>query len=78
MRSLLLAPRSRPALSATTTAAAHLGEATAAPRVPRIARGSYSNHGPEGVAGFSYHDIARITGGRTYTNVNKHLVTARA
>jgi hypothetical protein len=30
------------------------------------------------VAGFSYHDIAEMTGGRTYTNVNKHLTKARA
>ena len=30
------------------------------------------------VAGFSYREIAAMTGGRTYTNVNKHLVKARA
>jgi len=30
------------------------------------------------VAGFSYREIAQITGGRTYTNVNKHLCKARA
>ena len=30
------------------------------------------------VAGFSYHDIAQMTGARTYTNVNKHLAKARA
>ena len=30
------------------------------------------------VAGFSYREIAQITGGRTYTNVNKHLAKARA
>ena len=30
------------------------------------------------VAGFSYVEIAELTGGRTYTNVNKHLVKARA
>jgi DNA-directed RNA polymerase specialized sigma24 family protein len=30
------------------------------------------------VAGFSYREIARITGDRTYTNVNKHLRKARA
>ena len=30
------------------------------------------------VAGFSYREIADITGGRTYTNVNKHLVKAHA
>jgi DNA-directed RNA polymerase specialized sigma24 family protein len=30
------------------------------------------------VAGFSYLEIAQITGGRTYTNVNKHLAKARA
>ena len=30
------------------------------------------------VAGFSYVEIARLTGGRTYTNVNKHLAKARA
>jgi len=29
-------------------------------------------------AGFSYAEIAELTGGRTYTNVNKHLVKARA
>ena len=29
------------------------------------------------VAGFSYREIAAMTGGRTYTNVNKHLVKAR-
>ena len=29
------------------------------------------------VAGFSYCEIAAMTGGRTYTNVNKHLVKAR-
>jgi hypothetical protein len=26
------------------------------------------------VAGFSYREIAAMTGGRTFTNVNKHLV----
>ena len=30
------------------------------------------------VAGFSYLEIAELTGGRTYTNVNKHLAKARA
>jgi DNA-directed RNA polymerase specialized sigma24 family protein len=30
------------------------------------------------VAGFSYREIAAMTGGRTFTNVNKHLVRARA
>jgi RNA polymerase sigma factor (sigma-70 family) len=30
------------------------------------------------VAGYSYHEIAEITGGRTRTNVNKSLVKARA
>ena len=30
------------------------------------------------VAGFSYVEIAELTGGRTYTNVNKHLAKARA
>ncbi len=30
------------------------------------------------VAGFSYVEIGQITGGRTYTNVNKHLTKARA
>jgi len=30
------------------------------------------------VAGFSYREIAQITDGRTYTNVNKHLAKARA
>ena len=30
------------------------------------------------VAGFSYKEIAELTGGRTYTNVNKHLTRARA
>jgi RNA polymerase sigma factor (sigma-70 family) len=30
------------------------------------------------VAGFSYREIAQLTGGRTYTNVNKHLRKARA
>ena len=30
------------------------------------------------VAGFTYREIAKITGGRTYTNVNKHLRKARA
>ena len=30
------------------------------------------------VAGFSYCEIAEMTGGRTYTNVNKHLAKARA
>jgi DNA-directed RNA polymerase specialized sigma24 family protein len=30
------------------------------------------------VAGFSYREIAQITGERTYTNVNKHLRKARA
>lgn len=30
------------------------------------------------VAGFSYLEIAELTGGRTFTNVNKHLVKARA
>jgi RNA polymerase sigma factor (sigma-70 family) len=30
------------------------------------------------VAGFSYSEIADMTGGRTYTNVNRHLTKARA
>jgi RNA polymerase sigma factor (sigma-70 family) len=30
------------------------------------------------VAGFTYREISRITGGRTYTNVNKQLTKARA
>ena len=30
------------------------------------------------MAGFSYHEIAALGGGRTYTNVNKHLAKARA
>jgi len=30
------------------------------------------------VAGFSYAEIAELTGGRTYTNVNKHIAKARA
>jgi RNA polymerase sigma factor (sigma-70 family) len=30
------------------------------------------------VAGFSYREIAELTGGRTFTNVNKHLAKARA
>ena len=30
------------------------------------------------VAGFSYVEIAEMTGGRTYTNVSKHLAAARA
>jgi DNA-directed RNA polymerase specialized sigma24 family protein len=30
------------------------------------------------VAGFNYREIAQITGARTYTNVNKSLVKARA
>src|SRR5215216_4449286 len=30
------------------------------------------------VGGFTYREIAAMTGGRTYTNVNKHLVKARA
>jgi hypothetical protein len=30
------------------------------------------------VAGFTYEEIRAITGGRTYTNVNKSLVKARA
>jgi DNA-directed RNA polymerase specialized sigma24 family protein len=30
------------------------------------------------VAGFSYAEICELTGGRTYTNVNKHLAKARA
>src|SRR5215207_9492408 len=30
------------------------------------------------VGGFSYREIAAMTGGRTFTNVNKHLVKARA
>ena len=29
------------------------------------------------VAGFSYREIAAMSGGRTFTNVNKHLVKAR-
>ena len=28
--------------------------------------------------GHSYREIAAMTGGRTFTNVNKHLVKARA
>lgn len=30
------------------------------------------------VAGFSYREIAQISGARTYTNVDKHLRKARA
>jgi RNA polymerase sigma factor (sigma-70 family) len=30
------------------------------------------------VAGFSYKELAELTGGRTYTNVSKHLAKARA
>ena len=30
------------------------------------------------VAGFSYVEIAELTGGRPYTNVNKHIAKARA
>lgn len=30
------------------------------------------------IAGYSYREIAEITGGRTFTNVNKHLAKARA
>jgi DNA-directed RNA polymerase specialized sigma24 family protein len=30
------------------------------------------------VAGFSYREIAQLTGGRTYTNVNRHIAKARA
>jgi len=30
------------------------------------------------IAGFSYVEIAEMTGGRTYTNVNKHIAKARA
>jgi DNA-directed RNA polymerase specialized sigma24 family protein len=30
------------------------------------------------VAGFTYREICKITGGRSYTNVNKHLRKARA
>ena len=30
------------------------------------------------VAGYSYIEIAELTGGRTYTNVNKHIAKARA
>ncbi len=30
------------------------------------------------VAGYSYVEIAQLTGGRTYTNVNKHIAKARA
>lgn len=30
------------------------------------------------VAGYTYHEIAELTGGRTFTNVNKHLAKARA
>lgn len=30
------------------------------------------------VAGFSYAEIRELTGGRTFTNVNKHLAKARA
>jgi len=30
------------------------------------------------VAGFNYNEIAELTGGRTYTNVNKHIAKARA
>ena len=30
------------------------------------------------VAGYKYREIAQLTGGRTYTNANKHLTKARA
>jgi DNA-directed RNA polymerase specialized sigma24 family protein len=30
------------------------------------------------IAGYSYNEIAEITGGRTFTNVNKHVAKARA
>jgi DNA-directed RNA polymerase specialized sigma24 family protein len=30
------------------------------------------------VAGFTYIEIAQLTGGRTYTNVTKHIAKARA
>ena len=30
------------------------------------------------VAGYSYNEIAELTGRRTYTNVNKHIAKARA
>ena len=30
------------------------------------------------IAGYSYDEIAELTGGRTFTNVNKSLVKARA
>jgi DNA-directed RNA polymerase specialized sigma24 family protein len=30
------------------------------------------------VAGFSYREIAQMTGGRTHTNVNKHIAKARS
>lgn len=30
------------------------------------------------VAGFSYREIAQMTGGRTHTNVNKHIAKGRA
>jgi RNA polymerase sigma factor (sigma-70 family) len=30
------------------------------------------------IAGYRYREIAEITGGRTFTNVNKHLAKARA
>jgi RNA polymerase sigma factor (sigma-70 family) len=30
------------------------------------------------VSGYSYREIAEVTGGRTFTNVNKHLARARA
>jgi RNA polymerase sigma factor (sigma-70 family) len=30
------------------------------------------------IAGFTYEEIQQLTGGRTYTNVNKHLSKARA
>jgi RNA polymerase sigma factor (sigma-70 family) len=30
------------------------------------------------IAGFTYEEIRQLTGGRTYTNVNKHLTKARA
>lgn len=30
------------------------------------------------VAGYTYREIANVTGGRTFTNVNKHLARARA
>lgn len=29
------------------------------------------------VGGYSYREIARMTGGRTYTNVNRHIAQAR-